>query len=128
MTTRLPVARSWPWTRSPAFTLFRSALMHRRRALAVRRAEAVRAGVAAAEDDDPLAGRAQLALDPIAGVHLVLLRQELHREVNAPEIASRDGQVARLCRATGEHDGVECAPQLLAGHVDPDVHRRPERD
>ena len=48
-------------------------------------------------------------LDLVAGVDLVLLRQELHREVDAVEIAARHRQVARALGAAGEHDGVELA-------------------
>ena len=36
----------------------------------------------------------------------VLLRQEIHGEVNAVELASRDRQVARLLGAAGERDRV----------------------
>ena len=36
----------------------------------------------------------------------VLLRQELHGEMDAVELAARDRQVARLLGAAGEHDRV----------------------
>src|SRR5581483_3246492 len=103
-------------------------LVHGEGALAVRRAEAVGARVAAAEDHDALAGRADLPGHRIAGVRLVLLRQELHREVDAAELASRHGEVARPRRAAGEHDGIELAPEVVGGHVDADVHVRAEGD
>jgi hypothetical protein len=62
--------------------------------VAVAGAHAVAAGVAAADDDHVLAVGAQLALELVAGVDLVLLRQELHREVHAVELAARHRQVA----------------------------------
>ena len=72
-------------------------LVHRRRALAVRRAEAVGAGVAAAEDDDALARRRGSGpATRVARDDLVLLRQEVHREVDALELAAGHRQVARL--------------------------------
>src|SRR5262245_50763499 len=103
-------------------------LVHRRRAVTVRRAETVGARVAAAQDDDALVGGEELSLDPIARDRLVLLRQELHREVDALQVAARDGQVARTGGAGREHDRIEVAPQVVAGHVDADVHTRPEGD
>ena len=62
-------------------------------ALAVRGADAVRAGVAAADHDDMLAlgadrapGRRQRFV--VAGHALVLLRQEIHREMDAVQLAA----------------------------------------
>ena len=46
-----------------------------------------------------LPSAAQLALDLVARVHAVLLGQELHREVDAIEVAAGHGQVARDCSA-----------------------------
>ena len=43
----------------------------------------------------------------VARDDLVLLRQELHREMDAVELAARHRQVARLLRAAREHDRVE---------------------
>ncbi len=79
----------------------------------MRGAHAVGAGVAAADHDDVLAIGAQLALELAAGVHLVLLRQELHREMDAVEVAARHRQVARLLGATGQQHGVEVLLELL---------------
>ena len=61
--------------------------MHRCSALAMRGAEAVGAGVAAADDHHAFAGGAdRLGLGHVlAVVSAVLLCQELHREVNAAE-------------------------------------------
>ena len=57
-------------------------LGHTGRAVAVAGAHAVGAGVATTDDDDVLAVGPQLALELVAGIDLVLLRQELHREVH----------------------------------------------
>ena len=90
-------------------------LVHRSRALAVAGAEAIGAGVAAADDDHVLAG-GEDRLRPgtrIALVAPVLLRQELHREMNALQLAAGDVQIARLLGAAREQDGVEVAPQVV---------------
>ena len=42
----------------------------------------------------------------VAGDALVLLRQEIHREMDAGEFAARDRQVARLLGAAGQHHRV----------------------
>jgi hypothetical protein len=44
---------------------------------------------------------------------LVLLRQELHREMDAVEVAAGHRQVARLLGAAGQQHGVEVLLQLL---------------
>ena len=86
-----------------------------RGALAERRADAVGARVAAADDDDVLAGRPRwAALDRVAGDAAVLLREEVHGEVHAGELARRARARSRGARApTAEHDGVEARPQLV---------------
>ena len=58
-------------------------LVDRRRALADRGAEAVGAGVAAADDHDVLAVRADRRLGEVAFLHVVRRRQVLHRLVDA---------------------------------------------
>ena len=70
------------------------------RALPERGADAVRAGVAAADHDDMLAAGENVrdAAERLAGDAAVLLRQEIHREVNAVEVAAGDRQVARRLR------------------------------
>src|SRR5262249_31371085 len=103
-------------------------LVHRCGAMAVRGAEAVRAGVAAAEDDDALVGGEDLPRDGIARAHLVLLRQELHGEVDALQLAARYRQVARSGRAGRQHDGVELAAQVLARDVHAHAHAGAEGD
>src|SRR6218665_2679371 len=57
-------------------------------------AHAVAAGVAAADHDPMLAVRAQLRLELVAGIDLVLLGQEFHREVDAVQPAAGHRQVA----------------------------------
>ncbi|OIQ88657.1 hypothetical protein GALL_294800 [mine drainage metagenome] len=81
--------------------------------MAVAGAHAVGAGVAAADDDDVLAGGHDLALELVAGVDLVLLRQELHGEVDAVEFAPRNRQVARMFGAAGQQHRIELGQQLL---------------
>ena len=96
--------------------------------MAVGRADAVRSGVAAADDDDMLAGGHDLVRHGIAGDDLVLLRQELHREVHAGEVAARHVEVARRFGAAGQHDRVELVQQLLRRDVAADMRIRPELD
>ena len=66
-------------------------------ALAVDGPQAVGAGVAAADDDHALAlRRDEVGVgDRVAGDPLVLEREEVHREVDAVEVAAGDRQVAR---------------------------------
>ncbi len=101
-------------------------LVHAGRALTVRGAQAVRAGVAAADDDDPLVlggdGRLAVGVEHRVAVGgLVGPRQVLHRLVDAVELPARDGQVAPVGRAAGQHDRVELLAQFLGGDVDADV-------
>ena len=97
-------------------------LRHRRRALAVRVADAVRAGVAAADHDHVLAGRGdrRRAL-AVAGDPAVAAVEVLHRVVDAVELAPRDGQVARHARAGGDDDGVVALAQLVGADIDADI-------
>ena len=46
----------------------------------------------------------------VAGVALVLLRQEIHREMDAGELAAGHLQIARLFGAAGQRHRVEFAP------------------
>ena len=50
----------------------------------------------------------------------VLLRQEIHREMDPVEIAAGDGQVARLLRPARQHHRIEAVDQLagVLGHPD----------
>ncbi len=47
----------------------------------------------------------------IAGVALVLLRQKIHREMDAVELAAGHFEVARLLCTAGHRHGVEFAEQ-----------------
>src|SRR4051812_16545348 len=75
-------------------------LMNRSGALTVSRAEAVRARVAAADDDDILVfgGNSPRIVDSghiVAFAAAVRLGQIFHREVNAPKVAPWNVQIAR---------------------------------
>ena len=102
--------------------------MDRERALPVCGPEAVGAGVAAADDDDVLSLRGDSSFrgNGVPFALAILLRQVVHCEVDAVEIASRNGQVARPAGAAGEHDRVEVAAQRGDRHVDADVDAGPE--
>ena len=88
-------------------------------ALPVRCAEAVGAGIATAQYDHALAlgADALIVRNMLAGVQAVLLRQEIHREVHAVQIAAGDGQVSRDGAAAGQHNRVELSRQIFAGNV-----------
>ena len=89
----------------------------------MRVADAVRAGVAAADHDHVLAGggdrRDAVA---VAGHPAVAPVEVLHREVHAVELAAGDREVARDARAGRDHDRVVALAQLVGADVDPDVH------
>src|SRR5687768_16796220 len=101
-------------------------------------ADAVAAGIATADDDDVFAlGIDELAIAMIAVEQALSVGgEELHRKVDAFELAARDWQIARLGRAGREQQGVVIVDELLridvlanirAGHeLDPflaeDVH------
>ena len=91
-------------------------LRHALGAVAVAGAHAVAAGVAAADDDDVLALGVDGVLQLVAGVGAVLLRQQLHGEVHAVQLAPRYRQVARLLGAAGQQHGVEVLHQLRSRH------------
>src|SRR5215211_6466531 len=99
-------------------------------AFAVGVAEAVRARVAAAEDNDVLArgGDLDLRVGREAGDPPVLLYQVVHREMDAAEFAARHVEVASLQGADGEDDGVELALELFRGRVLADVGISAELD
>ena len=101
-------------------------LVHRHRALPVGGAEAVGAGVASADDDDPLALGGDGRRVEVALLHPVAPGQELHGLMDPAVLTSRDRKIAPRGGAPGEHDGVELLAQLLDGDVDPDVHVHPE--
>src|SRR3546814_1412805 len=83
-------------------------LHHRGRALAVRCADAVRPGITAADHHHMLARSADRAERRgagfiIAGDALVLLGEEIHREMDARKLPSADLQIPRLFRPAGQH-------------------------
>ena len=62
-----------------------------------------------------------LVFDFVAEVDLVRLREEIHRGIDALELAAGDGQIARLGRAAAEDDRVEIAAKVFDLHVLADV-------
>ena len=96
--------------------------------LAVARAIAVGAGIAAADHDHVLARGRDLTRHVVAGVLLVLLREKLHGIVHALEFAARNRQVAAERGTAGEHDGVIVLGELLRADVGADVHPTAELD
>ena len=92
----------------------------------MRGAQAVGAGVAAADDDHLLAlggdrRLAVVALDVIARGKAVGPRQVFHRLVDALEVTAGNRQIPARGRAAGQHHRVELLAQLLRGDVDTDV-------
>ena len=51
----------------------------------------------------------------------VLLRQKIHGEVDAVQLAAGHGQVARVLGAAGEQDGVMIAAQVFDRNIAADV-------
>ncbi len=98
----------------------------------MRRADAVGAGVATADDDDVLALRRDLALDVLPERDAVGRREEVHRLHHAVELAARHGQVARHGGPDRDDDGVEPLAQVGAGevapHLDTPVRKRVPSD
>ena len=81
----------------------------------LRGADAVGAGVAAADHHHVLAaGEDRLdVVERLVGDAAVLLRQEIHGEMDAVELAAGDRQVARLLGAAGERDGVVLRHEIV---------------
>ena len=102
-------------------------LAHAARALAVCRAEAVRARIAAADDNHVLVTGAD-RLDGIPLARAILRRQVFHGEMDALQLAPRHAQVARQGRSSGQHDRIEVPLQLPRVHVDADVAAGGERN
>ena len=73
-----------------------------------------------------MASDVELAIYRAAGDAAVLLRQELHREMDAVELAAGDRQIARLLRAGRDEHGVELVHQLLGFDVDSHMHAAAE--
>ncbi len=85
------------------------------------RSQAVRARVAAAENYHALPRRDRPRFHPIARNTPVLLRQKIHREMDAVEFAAGNPQIPRLLRARREQDCIELAPQLIRRDRAPDM-------
>ena len=96
--------------------------------MAVAGAQAIRAGIAAADDYDALAGGANLIRNRVAGDHFILLRQELHGEIDALELAAGNVEVAWGFRAAGQQQGVKFLAQILRGNAAAHVSARLEAD
>src|SRR4029078_11973614 len=81
------------------------------------------AGVAAAEENDFFAGREdRLTADlRLVAYATILLRQEIHRVMNAGKLAAGDGEIARLFAAAGEHDRIVLLVQFVHRDGDPDI-------
>src|SRR5690606_20060459 len=82
---------------------------HAQGALPVRGADAVAARIAATDDDDFLSASedGDVIGDCVSRDALVLLGEEIHRIVNARELATRYGQVARNARTDREANCIE---------------------
>ena len=90
--------------------------------MAQRGADAIRPGVAAADDDDVLArggngGAIGVAVEPMFGLAV----QKFHGEMDALQVPAFDGQIARLGRAGAEHDGVKFPQQIFRRIIFPDL-------
>ena len=92
-------------------------------------ADAIRAGIAAADDDDVLV----LCGDVTAVLMLIeqafgVRRKKVHGEMNALELAALDGQIARLGRAGADDNGVEIVAQFFSGIIFADLGIGDKRD
>ena len=68
------------------------------------------------------------ALLAVAGVALVLLRQEIHREMDAGEVAPRHFEIARRLGAAGHRHRVEFSRAGVDADIDPDLDAGAELD
>ncbi len=101
-------------------------LVHAPSTLAVRRTEAVRAGVAAADDDHPLALGGDRRRGEVTFLHPVGRGEVLHGQVDPGQFPAGCGQVPAHCGTAGEQDRVVRRPQPLSRKVDADVARGDE--
>ena len=82
-----------------------------------RSADAIRSGVAAADDDDILSGRVNKISVLVRIQNALGVRgQKIHREMNAFEFASGNRQITRLRRAGRENHGVKFFQQFFRRH------------
>src|SRR5277367_303384 len=99
--------------------------MHGKWLLPMTGSETISSSVATSDNDDAFAGRHDLSLRLISlrGISFritgipeaapVLLRQVVHCEMDSFQLASRDIEIARMLRSSGEHDGIELLPQVF---------------
>ena len=102
-------------------------------ALPVGGADAVAAGIAAADHDHVLVRGGQRATWRgtqlvVAGIALVLLGQEFHRQPHAGQFGAGNFELARFLGPAGEHDRVEILLQGGKGDIDPDLGAGAELD
>ena len=97
-------------------------------ALPVGGAQAVGAGVAAAEDDDPLALGGDPVGDAFAGQGAVLLGQVFHGEMHAVQFPPRHFQIPGLGGASSQTDGVVFLQQSFRRVVDAHIDAGLESD
>ena len=99
-------------------------------------ANAVGAGIAAADDNHILAlSRDKRITERVVTLRITMLAvkqvlgvgmEELDGKMNAFEVASFDGEVARLGRATAQHDRIEFLQEFIGGIVLADLDIRDE--
>ena len=91
-------------------------------ALPVRRPQAVGPGVAAPQNDHPLALRRNLVGNAFARQFAVLLRQVFHRQMHARQFPTRHLQVPGVRRTAGKANGVILRQQplrrIVNAHID----------
>src|SRR5438270_9940117 len=85
--------------------------------------EAIGARVAASDDDHAFSGRKNFncGINGLTVAALILLRQELHGEMNSFKLAARNFQLTRLLRPASEDNRVEVTPQLLDFNISADL-------
>ncbi len=120
---RGPGGRLGPVCRRPRQDL---QLGHRPRPLPVGGAQAVGAGVAAADDDHVPAGRRDRRLGQVALLHPVGRDEVVHGRIDAGQLAAGHRQVPRHRRAAGEQHRVVRRAQLVAADVAADLVGRQE--
>ena len=108
-------------------------LPHARRALAIAGAHAVAAGIAAADDDYMLARGGKTAARRgaslvIAGIALVLLGEEFHREAHPAHFRAGNFERSRMLRPASQHDRVEILLEAFHRHIDADFGAGAECD
>src|SRR5215203_566105 len=94
--------------------------------LANRGTEAVRTGVAAADDHHMLVFGGDLVLHRTPEGDPIGLRQVLHRLVDAVQLTAGNREVASDRRTDGQHDGVVAFAKLITGYRNADLDAAPE--